>query len=170
MCRPGSGLRRTRDVAESCGDKSRASRPPEPAKVWGSRSATAKRQGAGWARQASDAAGIGQPRRGDPSSSLEHGQRSCWLGRFDCVRGAVVLDTALPVIRGTAADAGWPQRHGSDRDPETVEERASREPRLARVRRTTRGVTRDTAGPGVRTGPAGPPDNMTESSRPVRRP
>ena len=54
--------------------------------------------------------------------------------------------------------------------PETVEEGASREPGLARVRRTTRGVTRDRAGPGLRTGLKSPPNNMTESSRPVRRP
>ena len=40
--------------------------------------------------------------------------------------------TGLPVIRAPSP-ASWPQRHGSDRDPETVEKRASREPRQARA-------------------------------------
>ena len=80
------------------------------------------------------------------------------------------LDTALPMITGEAVDDAPASAARVGSGPETVKEGASREPRLAWVRRTTRGVTRDTAGPEVRTGPAGPLDDMTKLSRPVRRP
>ena len=89
--------------------------------------------------------------RGEPSFSLA----VAGLSRRPTAYAVPCPHTGFPVIRGTAVA----------RRPASAA-RVGSGPGTRRGRR----LQGAEAGPGLRTGPKSPPNNMTESARPVRRP